>query len=118
MADQLDDQTRVGTLVRGPFGIHRMTGRRYPLVDSISLRPVRKTVVGMLEYLAEVERFSVDRAGELLHALPQRVESSPGFSKNASVQAARERHRQTPMERLKARLGDPYDYISRYVDLN
>src|SRR5215213_2341863 len=32
--DQLDDQTRVGNLVRGPFGIHRMTGQRYPLVDS------------------------------------------------------------------------------------
>jgi hypothetical protein len=35
--DQLDDQTRVGNLVRGPFGIHRLTGQHYPFVDPISL---------------------------------------------------------------------------------
>ena len=32
--------------------------------------PVSKTVVGTLEYLAEVERISVDRVAERLDALP------------------------------------------------
>jgi len=80
--------------------------------------PVSKTVVGTLEYLAEVERISVDRVAERLDALPQRFESPPGFPRGGSVQARRMRHRQTPMERLKARPGGPYDFISRYMELN
>src|SRR5215210_447324 len=74
--DQLDDRARFGNLVRGPLGIHRRSGQRYPFVDPISLQPVSKTVVGTLEHLAEVERISVDRVGELLDVLPQRVELS------------------------------------------
>ncbi len=37
--DRLDEDTRVGNLMRGPLGIHRLTGERYPFVDPISLIP-------------------------------------------------------------------------------
>jgi hypothetical protein len=39
------------------------SGQRYPFVNPISLQPISKTVVGTLEYLAEVERIrSIGRA--------------------------------------------------------
>jgi hypothetical protein len=116
--DQLDDQTQVGNLVRVPFGIHRMTGQRYPLVDPINLQPVSKTVVGTLEYLAEVERISVDRAGELLESLAQRIESAASPHRALSAGFPLAGRHETPTQRLKTRLGDPYDFISQYVELN
>src|SRR5262245_16203778 len=36
--DYLEPKTPVGSLVRGPLGIHRLTGKRYPFVDPESLK--------------------------------------------------------------------------------
>jgi hypothetical protein len=116
--DQLNEQSRVGNLVRGPFGIHRLTGKRYPFVDPISLEPISRTVVRTLDYLGEVDRLRVDRVAELLAALPGPAGGRPGPVERGAAPVAEDRRRQTPLQRLKAKLGDPYDFISRYMELD
>jgi hypothetical protein len=56
--DFLAPKTPVGSLVRGPLGIHRLTGKHYPFVDPEGQQPVSRTVAGTLEYLAEVRPLS------------------------------------------------------------
>jgi hypothetical protein len=46
--DALDSTHPVGSLVRGPLGIHRLTGQRYPFVDPLSLSPVARSTRAMI----------------------------------------------------------------------
>jgi hypothetical protein len=50
-----------GSLIRLPFGIHRLSGRRYPFVQQVGseLVPVASTVVESLTWLSSVQRASV-----------------------------------------------------------
>jgi hypothetical protein len=49
--DRLDAGAQVGNLVRGPLGVHLLTGRRYPFLDPITLQPVAGSVQAILDYL-------------------------------------------------------------------
>jgi hypothetical protein len=115
--DELTEGRRVGTLVRGPFGIHRLTGKRYPFVDPISLTPLSGSVRGVLELLQDATRVSLEQVADQLeraddqaetHLLAPRVLSGP----------ARTRGRLSPLEQLRERIGDPYTFISQFVELD
>jgi hypothetical protein len=113
--DQLDRSARVGNLLRGPLGIHRLTGKRYPLVDPISLNPVARSVVGTLEYLSRVPRISPDLVAEQLASLldqaplvrPEVASPDPASVRTRSV-----------LQEIKRQLGDPYEFISRFMALD
>jgi hypothetical protein len=63
------DATRVGNLVRGPLGVHLLTGHRYPFTDPLTLRPRGESATDMLEKLDAAPRISIAQAGEQLAAL-------------------------------------------------
>jgi hypothetical protein len=62
--DQLSQDGRVGSLMRGPLGIHRLTGKRYPFLDPISLNPLSRSVVGSIELLSQVQRVTPTQLAE------------------------------------------------------
>ena len=57
-----DQLTRegLGSLVRGPLGVHRACGRRFGFLDLDTLEPVAKTLAEELEYLAGFQPVSVN----------------------------------------------------------
>src|SRR5215211_2732993 len=64
--DQLDQRRQVGSLIKGPLGIHRKSGNRYLFLDPVSLRMVSHTVLGTIDYLAEAEKVSLSQAARIL----------------------------------------------------
>jgi hypothetical protein len=113
--DELTEGRPVGTLVRGPFGIHRLTGKRYPFVDPISLKPLSGSVRGVLELLQDAERISPDRVSAQLETVQDQADApSPREMSARSIG----RSRRSPLEQLKERIGDPYSFISQFVELD
>lgn len=124
--DRLDRGRGVGNLVRGPLGIHLLTGRRYPFLDPTSLQPISRSVVGTLDYFQTVSRASVSQAegwataeyqsGPTLdiettpdqEVRPHFVRAEPGMSPRPL----------SPIQELRERIGDSYTFISRYVELD
>jgi hypothetical protein len=121
-SDRLAAGSRVGTLVRGPLGIHRRTGQRYPFVEADTLRPVSTSVAGTLDYLAAATRVTANQAAEQLallleerihpalpvkHAEPESVPSAD------TPEAGR-----STIARLKERIGDLYGFVSQFIELD
>jgi hypothetical protein len=111
--DRLTDSIRVGSLMRGPLGIHRLTGKRYPFLDPLSLLPVSRSVVGTLDFLAQVPKVNLNQVAQakiFLYSEPGEDLSAPGrsFVKRPL----------SPIDKLKQRIGDPYIFISRFIDLD
>src|SRR5207249_610134 len=106
---------------RGPLGVHLLTGRRYPFLDPISLRPVSQSVQATMEYLQSVARVSVGQVEEALAALRHGPESpAPHQVRPHFVPATELDHGRglSPIQRLKERMGDPYAFISQFVELD
>lgn len=104
----------VGSLVRGPLGIHRLTGKRHPFLDHISLHPTAATVQSTLEYLQEVPRLTEARVLDLLERLPP-----PALAERLHEARLRERpQRLTPIDQLKQRIGDQHAFIAQFVELD
>jgi len=108
---------QVGSAMRGPLGIHRLTGRRYDFVDPISLKPLSATTTGTIESLAEAPRLGPNEVATHLALLldeataPPRSEPPPRFKPytgNGVVDA----------ENLKQRIGDLRSFVGQYVDLD
>src|SRR5262249_20104847 len=123
--DSLEPKTPVGSLVRGPLGIHRLTGKRYPFVDAANLEPVSRSVVGTLEYLAEVRPLSAVQVAEGLSELlreSRRPEPAPvpeaRPAPEPTSEVGRLTLRRSPVEQIKEAIDDPYDFISRFVELD
>jgi hypothetical protein len=118
----------VGSLVRGPLGIHLLTARRYPFLDPISLQPVAGSVQATLEYLQGVSRVAASQVVQRW-AIPE-YQSGPAESiKTAGSHSELRPHfvagevdrdlkRLSPIQRLKARIGDEYAFISQFVELD
>lgn len=116
--DQLDTDSRVGNLVRGPLGIHRMTGERYPFVDPISLKPVSRTVRGTLEYLGEAEPISIDEVSDHLGRFREATRQAQPVGKWEPWPPAAPALGKSPIEQIKERIGDPYAFIAQFVELD
>ncbi len=112
--DRLQTDRRIGNLVRGPLGIHRLTGRRYPFVDPVSLQPVAQTPEGTIDYLGSKLPTPITEVKEHLARLPDHAKGAAPLSAR-SVSLSRSA---STAEVTKHRLGDVYDFISRYVPLD
>jgi len=111
--DELDGTVRLGSLVRGPLGIHRRSGQRYPFLDPVSLKPVSSSLFGMLGYLLQAERVRHEQLAELPTS-PQLPAPLP-----AHQEPTRGRRRAlSPLDRLKTQIGDPYAFIGQFVALD
>lgn len=113
--DKLEGATTVGSLIRGPLGIHRLSGSRYPCLDPVSLRMVSPTVLGTIGYLAEAERVPRTRVAEILSQSPK---PAPPSSERSTASRPAYKAGQSVIEQVRAASGDPYRFISRYVDLD
>lgn len=117
--DRLDDGSRVGNLVRGPLGVHLLTGEQYPFVDPVSLRPLSESAGGTLERFATTERISASRAAEGLAGLLEEAKQAPSSATGAEpgVPADGDGERVTFGE-IKERIGDLYAFVSQFVELD
>ncbi len=124
--DGLGAGIEVGSLLRGPLGIHQLSGRRYPFVDPISLAPVSQTVVGTIECLQGVQRLSSNEVEARLANLPPPPDAerrsvsksalwNPSQSLNTSPIISQPI---SPIEAIKQRIGSTYEFISQFVELD
>lgn len=125
--DELSAGVRVGNLVRGPLGIHRMTGQRYPFLDPLSRQPLARTVGAALDQLREIRPMTPTQVAEILANLLVEAKKPPPpapIQVNTRPAAAPARTegqlplRNSPIEQIKEAIGDPYEFISRFVELD
>ncbi len=117
--DRLDPGMKVGNLVRGPLGIHRLTGRRYPFVDPISLNPVSTSIGGAIDYLGQAPRITTAQAAEQLAVLLHEARHPPPAPQQELLRPPRSStlHR-SPIEEMKERIGDLHCFVSQFVELD
>lgn len=60
---------RVGSLVRGPLGIHRKDEKSYGFVDPVAMKAIGLAQVDQLDYLMSVERVSAAQVADTLAKL-------------------------------------------------
>ncbi len=105
----------VGSLVRGPLGVHLLTGQRYPFLDPLSLEPTAGSVQATLEYLQAVPRVSAAAASEMLARFPQ--VQPPTELPREQRRAEPTGQRLSPIQRLKREIGDERAFIAQFVEL-
>lgn len=115
--DHLDRSRPLGNLVRGAFGVHRLTGRRYPFVDPVSLQPISHTVGGALEYLSRAERLTAAEIARHLARLLDEAMRAPLRPGRVLQLSGGSRPYPGSAQDLKERI-DLYHFISEYVELD
>jgi hypothetical protein len=106
----------VGSLIRGPLGVHRLSGERYFFLDPVRLTPVGSSLTDQLDYLMTFEVNSMHRVDETLAMLiaqapePNQPQDKPA---QTGVMVGEDR-----VEALKAAIGDVYAFVSQYVQLD
>jgi hypothetical protein len=116
-AERLEGK-RVGNLVRGPLGVHQLSGERYPFVDPVSLRPVSQTTEGTIDYLGEAERVSAAQAAEQLATMLEERKRPPRRPPAVVDGQGGAQSDRVTIAQLKERIGDPYAFIAQYVELD
>lgn len=116
--DRLETRARVGSLMRGPLGIHRLTGQRYPFVDPISLKPVCTSIVATIDHLAEAPRITTAQAAELLAALLDEAKLPPAGPAAPLTPDGKLPGRRSVIQEINERIGDLYAFVAQYVDLD
>jgi hypothetical protein len=113
-----DESDGLGSLIRLPLGVHRLTGQRYPFVAWRDGRAVAlaSSVVGMVGYLGGVERWHVpaDDAAPKAHMAGPRTRPQPSLSPSVG---SRRSFPYTSIAQWCA-AQDPYALIGRYVALD
>jgi hypothetical protein len=113
--DELTDGG-VGSLVRGPLGVHQISGQRYGFLDPTGLSPVGCSLIDQLEYLLTCQVNSVHQVAEALATLireAQRPIQEPCGRTQAEAMLGDDK-----LETLKLAIGDLYAFISQYVVLD
>lgn len=116
--DRIDGASRVGNLVRGPLGIHRITGQRYPFVDAMTLQPVASSDSETIDYLNAAPQVTPAAAAEHLARLldeakrPQAVSTPPDRAPDARGPG------RLAVAEIKGRIGDLRSFISQFVELD
>ncbi|MFQ5870305.1 MAG: CHC2 zinc finger domain-containing protein, partial [Candidatus Zixiibacteriota bacterium] len=103
---------RVGSLVRGPLGVHQLTGQRYSFLDPVQLKPIGLSLEGQLDYLLT---FQVNSIHQVAEALTRVVGETHQSNQDLHAQAPLDRDK---IEVLKAAIGDLYTFVSQYVQLD
>ncbi len=106
----------VGNLVRGPLGVHQVSGRRYGFLDPAGLKPIGRSLIDQIDYLLTCQVNSVRQVAEVLAVLIRETQR-PIQQPTAKAQAgAALKHGR--VEELKAAIGDLYIFVSQYVELD
>ena len=113
------DWEHPGSLIRVPFGVHRLTGRRYPFVVAGSdgrLVPVVSSVKAALSWLSTVERAPVPAA----ESVPRRDKLPPAQQKKYPAKKVAGCAPVAPTLTIRAWCAaqHPYTLIGRYVALD
>ena len=116
--DRLTTPKGVGSLLRGPLGIHRLTGERYPFVDPVSLQPVAHNLSSMVEWLGRAQKMNGALLAEQLLDLWEQSRELPPRAIPAPPRRRGEPIAGTPVEQAKQKLGSALEMVSRYVELN
>lgn len=78
--DQIDPDRGVGSLVRGPLGVHRVAGRRFGFLRPDTLKEISPRLEEEVEYLSKFQKVSRNQIFGLLSAMTEgdkpRVQSS------------------------------------------
>jgi hypothetical protein len=116
--DRLDPRRLYGSLVRGPLGTHLKSGRKYPFVDAISLRPVANSVGATVDYLLEAQTVSIAKAAEVVAGAKRTQPPKAPEARSVYEQPSTQERAITPVELAKQRLGDPLSFIGQYTELS
>ena len=108
-------QGGLGSLVRGPLGVHRACGRRFSFLDLESLDPVGETLAGELEYVAGFETVTAAQVAEELARILDRNARSRELSRLRRKASTFEGG---ALQELKEEIGDLYGFISRFLELD
>jgi hypothetical protein len=113
------DWDHPGSLIRVPFGVHRLTGRRYPFVEVGSdsrLVPVVSSVKAALLWLSTVKRAPVPAAS----SLPQRDHAGLPTQKKYPAKKASGNTQLAPTLTIRdwCARQNPFALIGRYVELD
>lgn len=105
----------VGSLLRGPLGIHKLTGESYFFLDPISLEPIGVSIADQLEYLLTVKINSSDQVKKMLDKLMEKV---PTPKRKATRRISILGNKGNKIQELKEAIGDLYTFVSTYVELD
>ena len=105
----------LGSLMRGPLGVHRACGKRFSFLDLSTLEPVGKTLTEELRYMTGFQAVTgAQVAEELARILEERSRSlePPQLPKRAASSQG------GAIQELKEEIGDLYQFISQFVELD
>ena len=108
-----DETDGVGSLIRVPLGVHRLSGRRYPFViwKQEHLVPVHQQLAGTLEALSQIERVMVPQG---LFTAYRRASKHTSQTFPSSIRY----HARTPGIAEWCAEQEPFAFIGRYVRLD
>jgi len=108
----------VGSLVRGPLGVHRVTSERYHFLDPVQLQPVGPSLADQLDYLLSFQVNSSHQVAEALALLITEAQgpAQPGREEGQAEAVSEEGD--DKVQELKRAIGDLYIFVSQYVDLD
>ena len=118
--DRLTSPERVGSLMRGPLGVHQEAGRAFGFLEPETLRLVGLDSLSQLDYICSFERLPAARVAELLADLMDEL-------RRKGRDLGRELVERPPptsppngglIAEIKSRIGDIYDFIGQYVPLD
>lgn len=101
---------RVGSVIRGPLGVHRKALQAFGFLDPVTLESIGPRLA-QFEHILSIQRVSPDRVADALASLMEAKERS----REPAARAARDTTRDLP---LIAKIGDLYTFVSRYVELD
>ncbi len=108
----------VGSLVRGPLGVHRVTSERYHFLDPVQLQPVGLSQADQLDYLLS---FQVNSSHQVAEALALLITEAQGPTQRTSQESRAGSIFEAgsdKVQELKRAIGDLYTFVSRYVKLD
>ena len=107
----------VGSLVRGPLGVHRLTGERYYFLDPAGWQPIGLSLADQLDYLLS---FQVNSSHQVAEALAGLITDRhpPGRQSRLEAPAGPPFEGGDTLPVLKAVIGDLYAFVSQYVVLD
>ena len=112
--DELDDGG-LGSLIRGPLGVHRTCGRRFGFLDLETLEPVARTFEDELEHMTRLQPVTGAQVAEGLVCI---LDETSGSRDRPEPSGGIFSHGRGAVEQLKEEIGDIYAFICQFVELD
>ena len=105
----------LGSLMRGPLGVHRACGKRFGFLDLETLKPVGRTLMEELEYVTGFQTVTGAQVAEELGRILRKIPSHRGPAQPPRKGVTSQRG---AIQELKEEIGDLYPFVSRFVELD